>query len=326
MTVAARSYTADGATSHDDPAAARDAPGTAWVRVTESDPEAFRETASVFDIHHLSVEDVVNDVRPKSEEFDEYTFVLVRTAELRGDSTRFADELRDQPVGMFVGPDWLVTLSQERLPAVEQVWTALGRGRGRLLRRGPDFVAYRLLDGVVDGYFDLLDEIELRIEDIEDDLLGTPETETLESINEVRRDLLAVRKLLWPTQRAVGVLAGGGPEHIEEATEKYYRDVYDHLVQLVNLVDTYRELVVGSREMYLNALSASTNEVMKTLTVVASIVLPLSLVAGIYGMNFSGGAFDMPELQWAYAYPAVLVGMAAVALVLVVYFRREGWL
>ncbi|HET7325311.1 MAG TPA: magnesium/cobalt transporter CorA [Halococcus sp.] len=301
---------------------ALDAPGPTWVRITGDDTEEIAPLVEPFGVHQLSIEDVLNGIRPKTEEFDGYTFILVRTAELRGDGTTFSEEVRDEPIGLFVGPDWLVTLTTAELPAVERVWMATERGHGRVLRRGPDFAAYRIIDETIGDYFDLLDDIERRIEHIEEGLLDAPERGDLNALNEVRRDLLAVRRLLWPTQRAVGTLAGGGTGQIQEPTEKYYRDVYDHLSQLVSLTETYRDLLIGSREMYLNALSASTNEVMKTLTVVASIVLPLTLVAGIYGMNFE----TMPELGWTFAYPAVLIGMAAVALVLVGYFRREGWL
>ena len=324
MTVAALSAGSEGVRLHEDFEAARDTSGTAWVHVTGDGTELTR-VAAVFDIHRLSVEDVLNGVRPKTESFDGYTFVLMRTVELRGDATTFAEEISDEPVGLFVGPDWLVSFTPSSIPAVERVWAAT-RDHGRALGRGPDFVAYRIVDGTVEDYFATLDEIESRIERIEEELLSAPSVEDLNDINEVRRDLLAVRRLLWPTQRAVGTLAGGGAEWIAETTEKYYRDAYDHLTQLVALTETYRDLLIGSRELYLNALSASTNEVMRVLTVVASIVLPLSLVAGIYGMNFEGGAVAMPELGWPFAYPAVLVGMAAIALVLVVYFRREGWL
>jgi magnesium transporter len=135
-----------------------------------------------------------------------------------------------------------------------------------------------------------------------------------------------VRKLLWPTREATGVLARGDPDEVRGATEKYFRDVYDHVVQLVDLTETYRDLARGARDIYLNSLSQSTNEVMKTLTVVATIILPLTLVVGAFGMNFGEGAFNMPELTWPLAYPAVVAGMALVTVVLLVSFRREEWL
>ena len=157
-------------------------------------------------------------------------------------------------------------------------------------------------------------------------MLESTDIDTLEALNAVRRDLLAFRKLAWPTREAVNAFARGRPDQVRAETEKYYRDVYDHLVQAVDLTETYRDLTTGARDIYLNTLSQSTNEVTKALTVVASVFIPLTFIAGVYGMNFAGSPFAMPELEWTYGYPAVMLGMAAVGLVLVVAFRRRGWI
>jgi magnesium transporter len=321
-------YSEDGVEPYDpeDLAGAREAAGTTWVRVSDATRSELDRAAEAFGIHHLSVEDVQSDVRPKTEEFPQHTFVLVKTATLRRGETTFGEEVRTRPVGVFVGRDWLVTLSTHRVAAVDDVWEAVARGDPRVIQEGPDLLAYRVIDRVVDGYFDLLDEVETLIEEIEDGVLAGPDPDVLEALNAVRRDLLSFRKVLWPTREAAAVLARGDPEQIRPATEKYYRDVYDHLVQLVDLTETYRDLARGARDIYLNTLSQSTNEVMKRLTVVATVVLPLTFVAGVFGMNFSGGPWNMPELGWPFAYPAVVVGMLAVAVVLVAYFRSEGWL
>ncbi|MFC7177408.1 magnesium/cobalt transporter CorA [Halosegnis marinus] len=306
--------------------AARDAAGTTWVRAHDADLAALESVAEVFGIHALAVEDVANNVRPKTEEYADYTFVLVKAAELTKGDRPFDEEVREDPVGVFIGDDWVVTLSTAAIPAVERVWNAVERGDERLLQRGPDFTAYRVLDVVVDGYFDLLDRVEDAIEAIEEEVLVSTDIETLERINGVRRDLLSFRKVAWPAREAVGVLARGDPDQVAEATEKYYRDVYDHLVQVVDLTETYRDLVAGARDIYLNTLSQSTNEVMKTLTVVATIFLPLTFIAGIYGMNFSGSPYNMPELAWTYGYPAAMVGMTLVAGVMLGYFYRMDYL
>ncbi|WP_129115643.1 magnesium/cobalt transporter CorA [Halegenticoccus tardaugens] len=319
-------YDADGATAYADIERARAATGTTWVRASNADADELAAVADVFGIHPLSVEDVRRGVRPKSEDYPAHLFVLAKTATLRGGETAFRDEILTRPVGLFVGSDWLVTMSTHAPEPVERTWDAVGRGDERLLRSGPDFAAYRILDGIVDGYFDLLDEIERTIEEVEDGILDGPDPDVLRSLNAVRRDLLSVRKLLWPTREAIVPLARGDPDEIREPTEKYYRDVGDHLVQLVDLTETYRDLASGARDIYLNTLSQSTNEVMKRLTVVATIILPLSFVVGVYGMNFGEGAYNMPELRWTFGYPAVMIGMAAVAVILLTYFRNEGWL
>ena len=322
MTVESAVYTPDGVESMADPAAAFKQTGTTWIRVTDPTPTERETVTDICDIHPLAVEDVENGVRPKLEDFDGYAFLLVKAAELTRGETSFDEELAEKPVGIFFGDDWLVTLSWSELDAVGAAWRAVHGEDGRLLRRGADFTAYRILDGLVDGYFGVLDSIEDRIESIEEDVIEDPDHETLVTINHARRELLSVRKLLWPSREAVGVLARGDHDYVAATTEKYYRDVYDHLVQLVDLAETYRDLTSGARDIYLNVLSMSTNEVMKRLTVVATIILPLTFVVGIYGMNFE----TMPELGWRYGYHATLLGMLGVAGVLLAYFRREDWL
>ena len=321
MTVDCVVYAADGLAEWTDLEAARDAEGTTWVRVTDPTDEELDGVADAYGIHALEVEDVRGDVRPKVEEFDEHTFVLVKAATLRRGDVAFAEELHAQQVGLFLGDDWLVTVEPERVGSLDDVWERVHREEPRLASRGADFTAYRCLDRVVDDYFAILDDIEDDIEVVEDEVVDAAGDDVLERINDLRRDLLSVRRLLWPTREAVGVLARGDPEQIGEDAEKYYRDVYDHLVQLVDLVETYRDLTSGARDIYLNALSMSTNDAMKKLTVVATVILPLTFVAGVYGMNFE----HMPELGWQYGYPAVMVGMGAMALILVAYFRREDW-
>ncbi|ESP89200.1 magnesium and cobalt transport protein CorA [Candidatus Halobonum tyrrellensis G22] len=315
------SYTPDGADAFDDPEAAIRAPGTTWVCASGDRAELDR-TAERFGIHPLHVEDVVNDVRPKTEVFDEYTFFLAKAARFRVGETTFLEEIRTDPVGVFVGEGWLVTLTTSEVSAVSRVWDRVAGAERRALARGPDFVGYLVLDRIVDDYFALLDEVEDDIESVEELVIEAPDPETLAAINDLRRELLSIRRVVWPTRDAANALYRGDANHVAEATEKYYRDVYDHLVQVVELTETYRDLTSGARDIYLNTVSQSTNEVMRKLTVVSAVLLPLTFVAGLFGMNFA----TMPELGWPYAYPAVLVGMAGVAAVLVAYFSREEWL
>ncbi|MCH7661388.1 MAG: magnesium/cobalt transporter CorA [Euryarchaeota archaeon] len=292
-----------------------------WVRVTDATSEELDRVAEAFGIHPLAVEDLSEVARTKTEEYPDYTFVLLKIVELAPGETSFGEELLTEPLGICIGDDWLVTFSHTRTDACDRAWRAVER-EGTLLSRGPDFVASRIVDGVTDEYLATLDALEARIEAVEDLVMVSTEIGTLERLNSLRRELLGFRKLAWPTREAVGALARGDPDHVRPETEKYFRDIYDRLVHLVELTETYRDLVGGARDIYLNTLSQSTNEVMKRLTVVATIVLPLTFVAGVYGMNFE----SMPELEWAGGYPAVMLGMAGITLVLVVYFRRQEYL
>ncbi|MFD1597748.1 magnesium/cobalt transporter CorA [Halobellus rarus] len=308
--------------------AAREAPGTTWVRVSTPTPEEERSLTRAFSLHPLELEDVRGGVRPKTEEFEDHTFVLVKTVALERGETTFDEEVRTQPIGLFLGDGWLVTVTAEddRVPVVSDIWQSVENQEGRTLKQGPDFAAYRVIDHAVDDYFDLLDTVGDTIEEIEEAILATPDETLIEALNGVRRDLLSFRKVVWPMREAVGVLARGGIDAVGESTEKYYRDVYDHLVEIVDLTETYRDLTRGTRDIYLNVVSQSTNEVMKRLTVVATIFIPLTFVVGVYGMNFGEHATNLPELTWPYAYPAVVVGMALVTAILLIHFRREGWI
>ncbi|WP_246983464.1 magnesium/cobalt transporter CorA [Halorientalis marina] len=324
--IAAAVFGTDGISEYDDLDAAKAAHGTTWVRASDASDDEIDRVADAFGIHALAVEDVTNNVRPKTEEYDGYTFTLVKTAELAGGDQVFEEEVRDHPVGVFVGDDWLVTLGPVGTPAVERVWQSVVRGDERLLQRGPDFTAYRVIDTIVDGYYDLLDDIESQIERVEEDVTTTTDIDTLEAINALRRDLLAFRKIAWPAREAVGVLARGDPRQIGEDTEKYFRDVYDHLVGIVDLTETYRDLTRGTRDIYLNTVSQSTNEVMKVLTVIATVFLPLTFIVGVYGMNFADSPYNMPELTWRYGYPAVWVVMLLVTAGMLLFFRRRDYI
>jgi len=319
-------YDGTGVESYEDPATARAAAGTTWVHAAEATPAEIDAVADAFDLHPLAIEDVRNNVRAKAEEYGAYVFALVKTARLTRGETSFEEEIDDEPVGVFVGDGWIVTIATGDPDAIGRVQDAVRREDERLLERGSDFTAYRVLDVIVDGYFEVLDHLETQIEAVEDEVVESPDADLLGEINSVRRELLSFRKVVWPVREALAVLARGDVDAIREDTEKYYRDVYDHLVQLVDLIETYRDLVIGTRDIYLNALSQSTNEVMKVLTVVATIFIPLTFVAGVYGMNFADSPYNMPELTWEFGYPAVMIGMAGIAALMVLYFRRQSYI
>ncbi|MDS0282907.1 magnesium/cobalt transporter CorA [Haloarcula onubensis] len=324
--ISALVYADEAAVAYDDLAAARRAAGTTWVHVAEATDEEVAAVQSAFDLHPLAIEDLRGDVRAKTEEFHEYTFVLLKAISLTPGETTFEKEVTARPVGIFIGRDWVVTLGTGPPGPIQRVMAAAERGDERLLQRGPDFTACRAIDVIVDAYFDLLDEIETDIEEIEEAVTVSTDSDIIENINDVRRDLLSFRKQVWPAREAVGLLARGDPKQVQPQTEKYFRDIYDHLVQIADLTETYRDLVSGARDIYLNTVSQSTNEVMKVLTVVATIFIPLTFVAGIYGMNFAGGPYNMPELGWTFGYPAAMLGMALMAAVMLLQFRRRDYL
>jgi magnesium transporter len=325
MSLDAMVYTADGVEQHEGLETALTAAGGTWVEEKDLEQTELKTLRDRFGIHRLAIEDILDEQpRAKAEEYGTHTFVLMKTTELsQRDEVEFKKEIRTHPVGFFIGKDWLVTLSPSEVDTDTAKWTNRAE---RLAERGTDFLAYRLIDDIVDDYFIVLDEIEADIEIVEERILSDPDPNMLEDLNDVRRDLLAFRKVAWPAREAISHLSRGDIPQVDDKNEKYFRDVYDHLVQVVDLIETYRDLTGGSRDIYLNAVSQSTNDVMKTLTVVATIFIPLTFVVGVYGMNFSDTPFAMPELHWTYGYPAVMIGMTLLAGVMLAHFRRQNWI
>jgi magnesium transporter len=327
MSLTATVYTTDGIEQYEDLDLATTADGS-WEQSQDGESTELQRIRDRFDIHQLAVEDIFGEqTRPKTEEYETHTFVLMKTTELsQREEIEFKKEVRTHPVGIFIGDDWLVTLSPTDVEAIDSMAAKWTNHEERMMERGTDFLAYRLIDAIVDDYFAVLDEIEDDIETVEERVLADPDPHLLEDLNDVRRDLLAFRKVAWPARESISYLSRGDIPQVADENEKYFRDVYDHLVQVVDLIETYRDLTGGSRDIYLNAVSQSTNEVMKTLTVVATIFIPLTFIAGVYGMNFADTPFAMPELYWTYGYPATMLGMLLVGGVMLVHFRRQDWI
>lgn len=252
--------------SSDDLRRARDARGVTWIRATEAAPEELRRVADTFDVHPLTVEDVERNVRPKTEEFPDCASVLVEEAELVAGDRSFDEEIRDEPVGIFVGDEWPCTLSTASIAAVDGVWSAVARGDIRIRNRGADFAAYRVVDRIVDGYFNVLDVIGT----VEEEVLVSTEIETLERTKASAGT--SSRFATWRGRRATrsgrsrAATPTGSSRRPRGATA-----MYDHFVGIVDLTETYRDPTGGARDIHLNTVSQSTNEVMKTLTVVATV-------------------------------------------------------
>jgi magnesium transporter len=321
-------YTADGVERYQNLTDAVGVSGKTWVHAEDVELTELKALQDRFDLHQLAVENVLDEqTRPKIESYDTHTFVLMKTTRLsQMEDVEFTKEVRTNSVGFFIGDDWLVTLSPADVEVVDPTAVTWANHEERIAERGTDFLAYRLIDSIVEDYFTVLDEIEDDIETVEERVLNGPDPHILDELNAVRRDLLAFRKIAWPTREAIAYLTRADIPEVAEQNEKYFRDVYDHLVQVVDLIETYRDLTGGTRDIYLNVVSQSTNDVMKTLTIVATIFIPLTFVVGVYGMNFTDSPFAMPELAWTYGYPATILGMASLAGLMLVHFRRQDWI
>jgi magnesium transporter len=275
-----------------------------------------------FDLHALSLEDVLNiPQRPKLEDYEAYQFLVFRMAIL--------EELpgKTEQISLFLGRSYVLTLQEYPGDTFEPVRDRLRHGRGRIRRLGADYLAYALLDAAIDSFFPLLEELGDRLEGLEEAVLAAPSRATIEEVYSVRRALATLRRALWPAREAVNAFARSDSELVTDHTRLFLRDCYDHVLQVLDVLESYRDLTSNLMDTYLSAQSNHMNEIMKVLTIIATIFIPLTFIAGIYGMNFNPDTspWNMPELGWYWGYPFSLALMAITAAALVFYFHRKGW-
>lgn len=267
----------------------------------------------------LALEDILNTGhRPKVEVFDDRLLVILKMLAF----DRESDTLISEQVSIVLGERMVVTFQERPWDQFDGVRERLQTTRGRMRHRGPDYLAYALIDAVVDGYFEVLEQLTERVADLEDELAGHHQRTTLQRIHQFRRDLIVLRKAVWPLREVVAALERDGAEFIDERTTPFLRDLYDHIIQVIETVETLRDTVTGLLDLYLSSVSQRTNEIMKVLTVVSTIFIPLTFLAGVYGMNFR----YMPELEWRWGYPALWLFMVACGLGMLIVFRRKKWL
>ncbi|MDX1384657.1 MAG: magnesium/cobalt transporter CorA [Thermoanaerobaculia bacterium] len=296
--------------------------GKLWLNVTGlGNATILRDLAQLFNIHHLALEDVVNvPQRPKAEEYDEHLFVIVQM--LTMDDT----EVEREQLSMYLGTDFLITFQETPDDPLEPVRDRLRQGTGRLRNGDPDYLAYTLIDAVTDHYFPLLEAFQDRVELLEDKLLGHTDN-ALWHIRRARSDLVTIRRAVVPMREVTRALMASEMEHMSESTMVYLRDCHDHALEAGELIDSCREIVGGLMDVHLSTQSNQVNQTMRVLTVIATLFMPLSFIAGVYGMNFDPSLpGNMPELTLPFGYPVALGAMGVVAVGLLFFFRRRGWL
>jgi magnesium transporter len=297
---------------------------TRWLDVEGHDLDLISALGAQLVIHPLALEDVLNvGQRTKSEDFGNSLFVVM-------DHFFFESEtgsLTKDQVSLVIMPDGVLSVRERRSDLFEPVRERLRVGKPRLRDGGSGYLAYALMDTVVDHLFPVLEAIGDRIEDVEDTLLDG-RSEDLSTLHELKRELLVLRKSLWPLRDMLNGIHRNETDLFDAETRLYLRDVVDHATRAVDIVETLREMVSSLMDLYLTSLSNRMNETMKVLTIIATIFIPLSFIAGLYGMNFerSASPWNMPELGWAWGYPFALAMMASVAIALLVFFRRKGWI
>jgi len=304
----------------------RDKKTISWINIDGlHQTDILEKIGSHFGVHPLVLEDILNtNQRPKFEEHENHLFVVLKM--LRYDER--AQQIAGEQVSIVAGGNYLISFQEERGDVFDSVRQRLRGKRVRIRSSGSDYLLYALMDAVVDYYFVILEKLGERIESLERVLMEHPSPEALREIYSLKRELLTLRKSIWPMRELVSGLERSESELVHKDTAIFLRDVYDHTIQVIDTAENYRETVSGLLDMYLSSISNKTNDVMKVLTMIATIFIPLSFIAGLYGMNFDTQAskWNMPELDWHWGYPAVLAVMLAVALGMVVYFKRKKWL
>ncbi|MDI3503061.1 MAG: magnesium transporter [Archaeoglobi archaeon] len=287
-----------------------------WVDVAGlHEEEMVREVCEFFAVHPLVTEDILNTAqRVKIEDYGDQLFVVMKV--LAFDESLEADQL-----SIVIKQNVLLTFRERDYDFVRAIHQRLHKG-GRIRNLGVDYLAYAVMDAVVDSYFVEMLKIAERMEALEDEVFVNPRSELIQEIHGLKRAILAFRNAVWPLRDVLSFFTRVEHDLISEEVKVYYRDCYDHAVRLIEVLETQRELAVSMRDVYLSSISNKLNEIMKVLTMIATIFIPLSFIAGVYGMNFD----NMPELHWEYGYPAVLAAMALIALLEIAFFRRKGWL
>jgi magnesium transporter len=295
-----------------------------WINVAGlGDLTVIRAIAEKYHLHPLAIEDVLHvPQRPKvqayeeSDRFQARVFIVARQIEMQ------EGVIHGEQVSMFIGHHTVLTFQENASDVFDPVRQRIRTAGSQLRRNDASFLAYSLLDAIVDSCFPILESFGDRLEELEDEVLSRATQGTIQRIHRVKRDLLLVRRAMWPMREVLGRLQRDPHECFSEVTRTYVRDVYDHVVQLIDLVETYREVANGLTETYMTAISNRMNEVMKVLTIIGTIFIPLTFLAGVYGMNFH----HFPELDWWWSYPSFWAICLVLAGAMVTWFRRRGWL
>jgi magnesium transporter len=298
-------------------------PPRVWIDVQGlADVELIRGLGARYGLHPLAIADIVHvDQRPKVESYDDYLFIVLRLPHRD-------DGVLTEQISLVLGRSFVLTFQERPGDCFDPVRQRLRSASSPMRQRGSDYLAYRLIDALVDSYFPILERLGELIEDLEERVLGARAAGRVGAIHRARRQLLELRRVLWPQREVVHLLAQEGMPCIDPATRVFFRDCADHAFQLMDMVEVQRELAASLLDLHLSSLSARMNEIMKLLTMIATIFIPLGFIASLYGMNFDPEAspYNMPELEWRFGYLYALALMAALALGLLGFFYRKGWI
>jgi magnesium transporter len=298
----------------------KDTPPVTWINIDGlHEIDIIEKIGHHFDIHPLTLEDIVNTgQRPKAEDYDDYVFIVFKM--LFYDDAKM--HITSEQVSIILGAHYLISFQEKEGDVFNFVRERIRKAKGRIRKSGPDYLTYALIDATVDHYFFILEKVGEKLEQIEEELLENPQPRTLQSIHSLKREMIYFRKQVWPIRELLNHLMHEESQLIQESSHIFFRDIYDHTIQVIDTIESMRDVLTGMLDLYLSTLSNKMNEVMKVLTIMATIFIPLTFVAGIYGMNFK----FMPELEWKWSYPVLWGVLVAIFVSMLFWFRRKRWL
>ncbi|MFA4877785.1 MAG: magnesium/cobalt transporter CorA [Methanoregula sp.] len=297
----------------------RDTETVTWINVDGlQNPKLIEDLGKCFTIHPLILEDIFNTgQRPKMEDLEQYIYLNLNMLTYL-DSTK---TIKIEHISMVIGHNFLISFQEDIGDIFDPVRERI-RKDGKIRTLGPDYLAYALIDAIVDNYFTVIEKLEEQVEDLEEELIANPTPDSLQKINPLKKDMIFLRKSVWPLREMINNLERSESTLIQESTRIYLRDVYDHTIQVIDTLETFRDIVSGMIDIYLSGLSYKMNEIMKVLTLIATIFIPLTFIVGLYGMNFK----NMPEIEWEFGYYSVLIVMAILVIGMLAYYRKKKWI
>ena len=298
----------------------KDSAGISWINIDGiHDIEIMEKIHKHFDIHPLAMEDILHITqRPKMEEYGDYLFIVLRML--------FYDEkqrvLNTEQVSLILGKNYLITFLEDEGDVFDPVRDRIRKAGAKIRSNGSDFLAYSLIDSIVDSYFHILEKVGEEVEELEDRLIMQPEREDLQTVHRMRRNMILLRKSVWPLREVITAMQRDEHVVIQQQTQIYLRDLYDHIIQIIDTIESYRDMLVGMLDAYLSSMSNKMNEVMKVLTIISTLFIPLTFLAGVYGMNFR----SFPELRMDWMYPwGFWVITMVVIIIMLLFFKKKRW-
>ena len=297
------------------------APGSvAWINIDGlSDIEIIESVGKHFNLHSLVLEDIVNTCqRPKIEDYDGHSFIVLKMLSY-DDETHFIDS---EQVSLILGENYVISFQEKPGDVFNSIRERLRSNKGRIRKMGSDFLLYALIDAIVDNYYIILEKMNDKLEELEEEVLDNESPEIMQQIHNFKRELMMLRKSVWPLREMINNLEKGDSNLISQATSPFFRDVYDHTIGIIDTIESFRDTISGVQDVYMTCVSNRMNNIMKVLTIIATIFIPLTFIAGVYGMNFK----YMPELDWRWSYPVVWFVMVGCILGMLWFFKKNKWL